>query len=282
MSVAGLWEQGQLAVSYMNLTSAADFDAWDAAASLIWMLGADAKAYNLATAKIEDGSKTIPLPATKDGSVPQIHDSSAGAVTAEVFTTRLRAKLDELEQIASLARTSTPDSSGVSKEAGHAEARGPRLAAIASELEDAQRQGIHLLEQRFGATVQPSGSVSWPRRFVLTNVTDDIQHVIDLEVSAGISSPTLDAELILSAVRSSPTLSSLPEDVLKAAENELRSSAQNKADSAERMRTLSADMASGGAGGDGGDLPPEDGPKPPRLAFRLEKSGNGDKRIVQE
>lgn len=265
MSVPGLWGLGQLAVSYMNLSSAADFDAWDAAASLLFLLGVDKKGWDLATEKIENGSKMIPLPPSRDGIVPAIHDGAMGAVTAEVFTTRLRAKLDELKQTAALGQQSTPDASGTSKEAGHAEARGPRLASMASEVEDGQRQAIHLLELRFGAATEPSGAVAWPRKFVLSNLSDDIQRVINLEVSAGISSPTLDAELILQAVRGSPTLTALPEAVLTAAETELKQAAQNKADQAERMKALTDEMAAGGfGGGAGGSEDPAPNGKPPK------------------
>lgn len=200
-SRSGLTELGQCAVSYMNLASAADFDAWDAAMSIEWLLGVDVDAFNIAMAKLKEGSRFIPVPPHGDTEVvPTIKDSSAGVTVAEVFDKRLASKRIEASQLAAREATSTPDSSGISKMAGFGQVMSPRLALMASELESAQNTALLFLEQRFG---HPGGqaSVNWTRNFELLEVVAHIEAQFALERLSGLRSPTLDAQMMVAAAR---------------------------------------------------------------------------------
>ncbi len=191
ISRPALTEIGQAAVAYMNLSSAADFDAWDAATSILALRGVDEEGYTLFTEKIRQGSRYAPLPSNQDtDGVPEIQDASAGAVVADVFDKRMNAKRIEARELSALEASSTPESSGLSKQAGFLETKAPRLALIASEIEAAQNIAIYFLERRFGATL-PTGSVIWPRDFNLVDVVDTLEKYFALQTASGIKSKTL-------------------------------------------------------------------------------------------
>lgn len=193
----------QVAVSYMNLSSAADFDAIDAASSLIFMLGVSKEAFNLADEKMKEGSKNIPLPPAADGTVPAIVDGSTGAVTADVFETRLSRKEAEAKFLGALEASGTPDASGVSKEMGFMDAKSPRLANMAAELQTTQNSMLRFLELRFGVANPQSAraSVRWPREFNLKPIVDDIEEHLNLQTLTGIVSPTLTGKLMTQAAK---------------------------------------------------------------------------------
>ena len=200
MSRPGMKELGQVAVSYMNLSSAADFDAWDAASSVQYLAGVDVEGFNLATAKYAAGNRQVPLPPHQDtGQVPQVFDGSTGAVTAEVFKSRLDSKREEAKEIASREISSSPESSGISKMAGFAEGKSPRLALLAAEIEQAQNTAIHFLEARYGE--QPSGAVSWERDFELLPLRTEIREYFDLVRSSGIRNADVEGRAMALAAR---------------------------------------------------------------------------------
>lgn len=226
MSRSGLSEIGQAAVAYMNMSSAADFDAWDAAQSMQFLLGVDIDSYNLAVTKMKDGSKMIPLPPNKKtGDPPTVYDGSSGAVVAGVFETRLQRKLDEARELAALEATSTPESSGKSKQAGFSDVRAPRLALLASELEAAQNTAIRFLELRFGHE-QPSGEVTWPRDFELLPLVDSIRELFELLALSEMESVELSVKSIMSAVRTKGLAAN--EDAADLIEAELRTSFEER------------------------------------------------------
>lgn len=203
MSRPGITELGNVAVSYMNLTSAADFDAWDAAKSLEWLRGVDIEGYNLAMAKLTAGSRYVPLTLHRDKAVvPEVTDSGVGAIVAEVFQVRLDAKVKEARLLAAMEATGTPDASGVSKNVGFIESKSPRLALIASELESCQRIAIHFLELRFG-WAKPSGNVTWTRDFDLTEVRERVSEFFKIQQASGLFSPTLTTAAMIAAARDS-------------------------------------------------------------------------------
>lgn len=236
----GLTELGQCAVSYMNLASAADFDAWDAAMSIEWMLGVDVDAFNVAMAKLKEGSRFIPVPPHGDTEVaPTIKDSSAGVTVAEVFDKRLASKRIEAAQLAAREATSTPDSSGISKMAGFGQVMSPRLALMASELEAAQNTALLFLEQRFG---HPGGqaSVNWTRNFELLEVVAHIEAQFALERLSGLRSPTLDAQMMVTAAREKGLLGNDVESAVVA--TEYRASAAVKLQYGAQERALLDDV----------------------------------------
>lgn len=203
MSRSAITELGSAAISYMNISSAADFDAWDAAASVQFLRGVDSIGYNLAMDKMRDGSRWIPLPAnmeTENPQIPIVQDASMGAVAAQVFDLALKRKIDEVSRLAATQATQAPDSSGLSKSAGFGEAKVPRLALLSSELESAQNSALRLLELRFGIT-KPSAQVIWTRKFNLVELTDDVEAFFNLESLAGIHDQELDAKALVMAAR---------------------------------------------------------------------------------
>jgi hypothetical protein len=192
MSRPGTSELGNVAVSYMNLASAADFDAWDAGSSLTFLLGCDKEGYNLAKAKMDEGSRLIPVPTNQEsGTPPQVMDSGTGAIVSAVFDTRLSAKREEAKELAAREIASVPDSSGESKKAGFGEVKAPRL-------EQAQNAAIWFLEKRFG-NEQPRGGVTWTRDFDLEGLDDQINALFEREKASGYKSPTLGAKAMIVA-----------------------------------------------------------------------------------
>lgn len=240
MSKGALMELGQLAVSYMNLTSAADFDAWDAAGSLQFVIGADPDSFNVVIEKIAEGSKVVPVPARRDGEQPEIYDSSAGAVASEVFKSRLDAKRQDGVDLAALGPTSDPAASGVSKRAGFAEVKSPRLANMASEIEAAQHMAVRFLEQRMKMGTKPQGSVAWPRDFDLLDVGDVVERMFRLEKLSGIRSPSVAAELLMTALRDSPLAAN--GELMEKAAREYQASAERSAQRQERATALQEEM----------------------------------------
>jgi hypothetical protein len=207
-------------------------------------------------AKIKEGSKVVPVPRSKDPEAgdPSITDASAGAVAAGVFDLLLARKREEAKELAALLATSTPDSSGESKKAGFTDAKSPRLALVATEMETAQNIALHFLELRFGTTTEPEGAVRWPKEFDLQPVINDIQEFFDLGVLTTVRSPTLDGKLMLQAAEEKGLISDEDEDYDKV-RKELIDSAQAVADAAARM----GDLFEGG----GLPRPPSKGaPKP--------------------
>lgn len=252
MSRSGIQEISQVAVSYMNQSSAADFDAWDAASSTLYAVGVDVEGMKVMAQKINEGSKVVPVPRSKDPEAgdPSITDASSGAVAAEVFDKLLQRKRDEAMELAALMATSTPDSSGRSKEAGFTDTKSPRLALIATELEQAQNTAIHFLELRFGAIESPTGSVKWPKEFDLQPLINDIEEYMNLGVLTEVRSPTLDAKMMLQAAEEKGLISDEDEDY-DTIKTELQASSEQRAENAQRQTDL-FNSGTGGAG-DGGD-----------------------------
>lgn len=193
---------GNCAVSYMNLSSAADFDAWDAAKSISFLLNVDQAGFNLAVDMIKSGSRLVPLKSEQNSggtSAPvQVVDSGAGGVSAEVFDKRLSHKLMEAKMLALREAVGTPDASGASKQAGFDDVKKPRLISIATEVETWLNIVIYFFEKRFGE-VKPTGSVIWDKEFDLLALQDRIEKQFSLEKLSGLRSSTLGSKAMAAA-----------------------------------------------------------------------------------
>jgi hypothetical protein len=203
MSKPGTSEMSNAAISYMNISSAADFDAWDAAASIQFLRGVDEDGFKLAMTKLKEGSRYVPLPANMEieGTLsPMAQDGSMGAVTAQVFDLALKRKLDEVARLAATQAVSAPDSSGLSKSAGFSEAKVPRLALMASELEQAQNTALYYLERRYGVQ-NPAAQVAWTRKFDLIDLSDEIKSFFEIEALTGLRSSILQSKGLIRAAR---------------------------------------------------------------------------------
>lgn len=200
MSRSGITELGNAAVAYMNLDSAATFDAWDAASSVSFLLGVDGNAHQVVADQLKTGSRVVSVPASRDGVSPTMVDSAAGAVAGGVLNERLTRIRETARDLANLEASSVPDSSGLSKQMGFAEAKAPRLALLASEVESSQNTAIRFLELRFGFT-QPTGAVRWPRQFDLAPLLDRLERYFGLEEQTGYRSATVSARAMVAAAK---------------------------------------------------------------------------------
>lgn len=202
MSRPATTELGNAAISYMNLSSAADYDAWDAASSTLFLLGVDVEAFNLAVSHMKKGNKVIPIPANRESSVaPEIHDGSTGTVVAEVFDSRLERKLIEVKHLAVLESTSTEEgASGIAQQANFKDSKAPRLSLLAAEMEQAQTLVIRFIEMRYGHA-NPQGFTKWQRDYDLVQIFDAVNTMFALQKLAGVHSPTLTAQSLVAAAR---------------------------------------------------------------------------------
>jgi hypothetical protein len=248
ISRSGTTELGNAAVAYMNLDSAATFDAWDAASSLTFFMNVTPNTFQIALDKIREGSRYVPIPAADDGAggkLPaSVADSSAGAVPATIFTGRMAAIRESVRELASLEASSTADSSGLSKQAGFSESKAPKLALMASEIETSQNIAIHFLELRFGVT--PSGSVTWPRDYDLAPVLEQIERMFEMENKSGLKSPTLGAKMMMSAATESGVIAADSEDAAKI-EGEYATAAEASIAEAKRQASVLDEFGRGGA-----------------------------------
>jgi hypothetical protein len=195
-------ELAATAVSYMGISSAADFDFLEAAASILYIIGADKKVSAEVIAQREAGSSVIGVPRPKNRTDADValHDGSTGAVTAEVAEKRLERKLLEAREIMRREATSTPDSSGESKKAGYRESKAPRLAMHAAEAESAMTNAVHWLARRSGIA-KPTGFVSFTRDFDLTPVRDRIDEYFETRNKSKMKARTADVAAFVSLVK---------------------------------------------------------------------------------
>jgi hypothetical protein len=247
MSRSGLTEVGNIGISYMNMSSAADFDAVDAASSVQLMLGVTPEQFNIPMSKLKSGNRWVPVPpkqasalSTTPENNPDIYDGSTGAIAADVFERRLVRKEAEYKLAAAMEATSVPDSSGVSKVVGFNEVKNPRLALMANNMEEAQNTAIYLLERRWGQQ-QPTGYVTWRRDFDLLPLSDEIRSMMELEAIAGVSSPTVVATAMTKAVKEKRIITDDAE--LKKVETEYRADADSAKAAKEQERAMIGEPA---------------------------------------
>jgi hypothetical protein len=191
MSRPAMMEIGNSAVAYYNLTSAVNYELWDGAKGMEWLRGVDNAAWELAMEKIMEGSRWAPLPPNKQTQqIPDVTPRQSNGDVIAAFKDRLQQIRDEVRELMSLEVSGTPDASGLSKQAGFGEKTAPRLARVASELEQAQNTAIYFLELRFGAAA-PTGMVQWPREFELIDYGVEIERFINAQSKSGMKSKSL-------------------------------------------------------------------------------------------
>ena len=248
---------GQIAVAMMNQESAADFDAWDAAKSVKYIVGADPAGFNKAVEMERAGSQMVPIATNAEtGQVPAIVDGSSSAVPSEIFQARIDSKMEAARMVAAMESSGTPDSSGTSKRMGFADIKAPRLADFAANIETAMNTAIHFLELRAGtARGAPQGMVQMPRQFDLRDVVDSVTRLLDMMSRSSIRSQTLDAKLILAAAEEEGFIADDDERELIA--DELEEAAASAAQAREASKALLGEMGATG-GGAADEEPPED------------------------
>jgi hypothetical protein len=197
---------GNVAISYMNLSSAADFNVWNGSDGKAFITGASQDSYNLAMDMFEQGSQFAPLEGVVNSSGHMspvgVVFSSQGVLATEAVKSRLEHKLEEARWLAAREAIGEPGSSGVSKIAGFSEAVKPRLVMFATELETWLNTMLYFFELRFGID-KPSASANWVKEFDLLSLIDKIERQFNLEKLSGLRSPTLGARAMVDAAEDS-------------------------------------------------------------------------------
>jgi hypothetical protein len=143
----------------------------------------------------------VPHAAGPEGELKPItvHDGSMGAVSADVAKSVIDALFQEAREQSFQQVTSTPDSSGESKKAGHAENKAPILAMRARERQQSENTLLHFAELRFGIK-EPTGSSEWPTDFDLAPLVDAIDAALDTLRRSKLRSPTAEVAMILQSL----------------------------------------------------------------------------------
>lgn len=197
MSSSLTMELGQVSIGLMNRISDRDYDASDAAKSVKYILGASKESFNMTVDFHNSGQIVVPVMASMDDSgkpvIPQIYDSSAGAVPAEVFKIIIEGKISEAYEIMSrqVSATSGPNSSEKAKQAGFAERKSPLLSRLAANREQAENTFLYFCALRNGIK-NPTAYAQWPRDFDLRPLIADITEILTLEKLAGLKSVSFD------------------------------------------------------------------------------------------
>lgn len=186
-----------LSVAYMNAKSAWRSNMWRAAGGPTMLLGVDSDTWPIAREQWMSGASLIGVPHSRDGTHQvQIAHSGAAAVTTGAFKELLSDMTDEAERMMIQMASSTPDSSGRSKEAGFAETKAPRLTLLAENIESFMNTTLRFVELRYGIA-SPSAYVTMPREFDLTPVEQDIHDFFETFRMSELRSSTLESEAMV-------------------------------------------------------------------------------------
>ena len=246
-----LMELNQLSSGLMNRISERNWNARQAAKSQKHILGAEPQSFNEAVELTIEGSYYIPwqpfVPRDKDGRiidgskvlVPTLYDGANGAVESSVYAEIIRSTIEEAHEIMVRQLTSTPDSTGRSKEAGFNEATSPLLSSLATRRESWENTVIPWVEMRAGAE-QPSGFVEWPQEFDLTPIIQKIDMAIDRMLKMGARSPTLEASMLEKASTDQGVWPTKESEATAARDELLRSLSAVKPDQAQTAAQLAS------------------------------------------
>jgi hypothetical protein len=205
-------ELGQISADMMNAVSEQRHNARQAAKSINYILGITPEKHADVLVQQTAGSITVGVPPVllPDGSVgiPQIWNSAEATMATEVYLTIITTAMNEAKEIMVRQVTSTPEASGISKEAGFAEATSPLLARIAATAEQSWNTMLYFVEKRFGIA-QPTASITMPREYQLRDVLSDIDSMLGTLQQSGLRSPTLEQSL---ATRKADELGLMPDD----------------------------------------------------------------------
>lgn len=204
ISRPGLTELGQAAVANMNMSSSANYNAWEAGGGVDYLEGIDEDAFQEVERLSKKGSRRIPLPPNAETDVvPSVSPSSLGAVQADVFKSREEAiwnsavRLGIIEAAGQVGGSGN-GSSGATAEATFSAAQGPRIVWFAQNLAVCQNNIIRYFELRYGHK-KPTGLTNWPSRFDLASLVDRIRSFFEIERLSGIRSGTAGATAMVMA-----------------------------------------------------------------------------------
>ena len=233
MSQSGCEVLGNLSAAFMNQESARESNAWRSASDPLFLLGVDSESFKTARDVWEGGSFIVPVPPTQEGNIPTVQSGATGVVASEVFGGILEDIVAEAERQAALQATSTPDSSGRSKEVGFAEKRGPVLSLAAENLESGINSILRFFELRAGYT-NPTAEIRLPREFDLEAVADTISRFFETFRVTRLRSPTLEVKAAMALADDAGLVADDAERT--AIEAELKASAGSAATAAAQAR----------------------------------------------
>lgn len=204
ISRPGITELGQAAIAGMNLSSAANYNAWESGGGVDYINGIDEDAFIELERLAKLGSRRLPVPPNSETDVvPTIAPSSLGAVAADVYAKREDAiwasaiRLGIIEA-AGAVPGKAGTTGGAGAEAAFSAAQGPRIVWFAQNLSVCQNNIIRYFELRYGHK-KPTGQVQWPNRFDLVSLVDRIRSFFEIERLSGIRSGTAGATAMVQA-----------------------------------------------------------------------------------
>lgn len=249
---SGTFALDNLSVAYMNAVSAWRHNMWRSAGGPTFLLGVDGASWQIAVEQWNAGATLMGVPATQggEGVAPTVAHSGAAAVSAESFGALLLHMTAEAERLMVQEATSTPDSSGRSKEAGFTESKAPRLTMLAENIESFLNTLLRYFELRFGAT-RPGAYVTMPREFDLAPIEEDIRQFFETFRLSELRSATLESEAMLQLAESKGLVTDASRETIR---SELVESARASAAGAAQEGGLFGDLfrGAGGTGAEGG------------------------------
>lgn len=245
----GLNELVRLSKKYMNHWAALDNDVWVSGSRKMLLLGTDPAQFNTIVQEGKAGGMWIPVPTGRGGSTPEVYDTGS-ATASEAIITAMNMTLDIVNTYMMRELTTSPDASGEARRIEMKTGKAPRLAHMAANLEEAQREVIAFLEMRWGFP-EPAGSVTWPKTFDLRSIAEKIDQALEIMRKSETSSPTLVSNLVSDAV---VDLGVLPDDednaegktVMDVIKEELHGSAVAAMQHSQLLSTM---LSPGGFGG---------------------------------
>jgi hypothetical protein len=253
LSKSSTMELGQIAVALMNVRSAYIANYWDACSPLTLLLGAGPTEMKALAEQIEARGiyAGVPFPTDSTGAAQglSVHEASASAVPAAISDQVISSLYAAAREQSFQQITSTPESSGESKKAGHAENKAPILAMRARERQQSENTLIHYFEKRFGV-VTPSGSSEWPTDFNLEPLTDAIDAAFDTLRKSKLRSKTAEVGMVLTSLSERGVVN---DENRGTVQTELDQSYDDQAATEQATR----DLLSGGGGNGNGTFPAE-------------------------
>lgn len=253
-------ELGQIAISLMNRISERNWNMMQAAKSENWILGIDPDGHAKVVKQQDLGSITIgvPLIMGPDGRavVPQMWNSSAALLDASAFEMVIRSGLEEAREIMVNQVTSAPDSSGISKDKGFAEANSPLLRRLAGTRQGGMNNLLYFYSLR-SRNKNPQASVTIPREFKLAPIVDEIDSGLRVLKGSWLRSVSLETKLVMDAMEKRGLL---PED--KTERDKIKKELEESALAQEtEARSPLDDDEEGTPGRQAPKAEPTDGPK---------------------
>lgn len=187
LSRSGTSDLANIAISYMNISSAGDNDAIEGGGRTLYLLGVDQHAHNLATEMRMQGSRHIPVP-TVEGRVPAIFDSGSVSASSAIEES-LKRKVGEAALIAQDELRLSPDASGKARQVEFMDVKMPRLALMALNREAAERTILQHLCRFWG--LEPTADVQWKKVYDMETTVEDWVLLFDTADRVGVISPTL-------------------------------------------------------------------------------------------